>query len=112
MSKRRDEYAGRFLYHGTRYPNAVVDSDTLKVAPYGDKHVSLTRDFNVALYWASLERDDDEGMGGVVIIERDILNGFSHLEPFVSGEGCEDEHEEACKSDIPLSLVGYQMVWL
>lgn len=96
----RDKYAGRFVYHGTRYPSAIIASDRLNVPDYGDRHVSLTRNFDVAVYWASMERDDDEGCGSVFIIDRKALEATYSLKSFVSAPDCKDEHEEACTAAI------------
>lgn len=98
---RRDDYTGRFVYHGTRHPSAILSSDRIKCATMGDKHVSLTRSFDVAVYWATMDRDDDEGVGSVLVLDRSKLEkDLDHLVPFVSYEGAEDEQEEACMSDL------------
>jgi hypothetical protein len=101
----RDFAKGRFLFHGTRYRQAIERSDRLRCALLGDTHVSLTRDWNVAVYWASLPRDDDEGEGGIFVFDRRSLAGPLTPTPFVcEGWGGEDEHEEAVTADIfPLS---------
>lgn len=96
----RDSYTGRFVYHGTRYARAIQADNRIKVAPRGDVHVSLTRSFDVAVYWAALERDDDEGVGAVLILDRRALEAAHQLSAFVSGDGFEDEHEEACHQEI------------
>lgn len=97
---RRDDYAALFVYHGTRYAKAILEADCIKCAPMGDTHVSLTRNFDTALYWADCERDDDEDVGSVLILDRAKLEADHVLTPFVSSPGDEDEHEEACMSDI------------
>lgn len=102
----RDKYSGRFVYHGTRFSAAIQADDRIRVAPTGDTHVSLTRSFDVAVYWAAMDRDDDDGCGCVLILDRAKLEARYSVMPFVSNAwvDCENEHEDAVMSDIhPLS---------
>ena len=61
------------LYHGTRYTQSILDSGILFRAPFGEKKVFLTRNAEVAAYWAILQRDDDEGRGSILIFDRRSL---------------------------------------
>ncbi|MDP3659219.1 hypothetical protein [Phenylobacterium sp.] len=94
----------RFLFHGTRYGDAIFASDRLACAPFGDKHVSLTSDFQIAEYWASLPRDDDDGVGRILVFDRHKLSEALTPQPFTSANRTQDEKEEAVEADIyPLS---------
>lgn len=97
----------QFLFHGTRYLDKIIAENRLRVAPYGDKHVSLTQDEWVARYFASLERDDTNSKPYVIKLNtaRLILGGYK-LKPFVSGTATGNEHEIACDADI-LNLSHY-----
>jgi hypothetical protein len=104
---------GRYLFHGTRMGQEILDSDRIKVAPSGDIHVSLTSDFPCALYWAELNgRDDDEGRGCILVLHREALAKYGPT-PFVSGcVGPGDIAEEAVMRDIhPLSEVLAGVIW-
>ena len=97
---RRDEYSGRFLFHGTRTWPAIQSDDCLKA--FGPvPRVSFSRDFNVAAYWASLPRGCDEECGSILVFDRETLNADFHLEKFVDDAwGGEDEHEEIVLMDV------------
>lgn len=89
------------LYYGTRYPRKILEKNRLEIAPYGDTHLSLTTSISVAIYWATMSRDDDEGIGAVFEFK-------PSFKPFVSVNACIDghEHKMACKEDI-VSLLDY-----
>ena len=65
--------ARNVLYHGTRYTKSILDSGVLLRAASGDPKVCLTRSAEVAAYWALIERDDDEGRGSILILNRQSL---------------------------------------
>lgn len=89
------------LYHGTRYLDRIMRDNAIRCPITGDKHVSLTTDFRVALYWASLERDDIENESpGVVVLERKALLDHGHPLFLFDGTGQDDEAEVACPKDI------------
>lgn len=98
------------LYHGTRYSKAILASGVLKIAPFGDCCVSLTRRPEVATYVAMSDRDDDEGFGAVFILDRRSLSGRYAIDIRHCGcwDGCGhgpsprmfDEAEEAIWRDI------------
>lgn len=44
--------------------------------------VSLTRDPSIAEYWARLRRDDDEGIGAVLILDQKRLRHQYRVSPF------------------------------
>jgi hypothetical protein len=51
------------LYHGTRYANSILKTGVLFRAEVGERKAFLTRSAEVAAYWATIKRDDDEGRG-------------------------------------------------
>lgn len=67
------------LFHGTRYQERVLASGILKFPP-GGQTVSFTRSPDVAAYWATLPRDDDEGGGAVLVFDRASLRARYKLE--------------------------------
>lgn len=67
------------LFHGTRYRESVLASGILKFSS-GVQTVSFTRSPDVAAYWATLPRDDDEGAGAVLVFDRASLKARYKLE--------------------------------
>lgn len=93
------------LYHGTRYPQLVLETGALLRPMAGDKKVSLTRSPEVAAHFALLERDDDEGHGAILVLNRRSLQSeyslHSILEPYIeSNELFHDEAEEEIWEDV------------
>lgn len=93
------------LYHGTRYPRLVLETGALLRPIAGDKKVSLTRSPEVAAHFALLERDDDEGHGAILVLNRRSLQSeyslHSILEPYLeSNELFHDEAEEEIWEDV------------
>lgn len=98
------------LYHGTRYFNAIRATDTLRRAPFGDLCVSMTRRPEVACYVAMSDRDDDEGLGAVLVLDRQKLQARYQIDVrhCACWDGCGhgpdpwmfDEAEEAIWQDI------------
>lgn len=70
------------LFHGTRYPHALLQSNPIRLPSSGYQMVSLTRDRRVATHWARLPRDDDEGIGAVLLLDRDKLRARYRISPF------------------------------
>ncbi len=58
------------LYHGTRYPAAILEAGALMPARIGDPVVCFSRSAEAAACLAVLPRDDDEGRGAIFIFER------------------------------------------
>jgi hypothetical protein len=71
------------LYHGTRYAGSILRTGVLFRAPCLNEaaQVCLTRSAEVAAYWAMMERDDDEGIGSILIFDRKSLEGGYELRP-------------------------------
>lgn len=95
----------RILYHGTsrkRWESIQTDG-VLRMAPYGDQHVSLTDTIGVARYFAELAADCDGCSAIILLVD---ANGLQ-TEQFVSNafEDCGWERETACLEDIPLARV-------
>jgi len=107
-SEKTDEGPTTVLYHGTssvRWRSIQTDG-LLKRAPYGDLHVSLTDDIDVARYWTMIACSSEEG-GTPVVLKVDAAGlptkAFSSR---VWGEGaCDWESETACMVDVPVSRV-------
>lgn len=105
---RTDEDPKPVLYHGTssvRWRSIKADG-LLKRAPYGDLHVSLTDDLEVARYWTMIACSSEEG-GTPVILKVDATGlpteAFSSL---VWGEGaCDWESETACMADVSVDRI-------
>lgn len=70
------------LFHGSRYPRAIIQSDRIKLPTSGYRMISLTRDIRVARHWACLRRDDDEGVGAILVLDRQKLRTRYRIEPF------------------------------
>ena len=61
------------LYHGTRYSRSILNGGALLRASTGEPKVCLTRNAEVAAYFALMKRDDDEGRGSILIFDRQSL---------------------------------------
>src|SRR6516225_3596125 len=61
------------LYHGTRYRQSILKTETLFRPEVGVDAVFFTRSPEVAAYWALLKRDDDEGRGSIMVCDRQSL---------------------------------------
>lgn len=70
------------LFHGTRYPRAVLRDNRIRLPATGYAMVSLTRSSRVARHWATLARDDDEGLGAILVLNRSKLQTRYRLTPF------------------------------
>lgn len=95
-------------FHGTssvRWASIQADG-LLRKARFGDQHVSLTDDIEVARYWTQMACSTDEGATPVVL--RVDTTGLP-TEPFSSvvwGDGeCDWESETACMVDVPIDRV-------
>jgi hypothetical protein len=61
------------LFHGTRYASKILDSGTLRWSEVGRQVVCFTKSPEAAAYWATIERDCDDGRGAIFIFDRDRL---------------------------------------
>lgn len=61
---------GDVLFHGTRYPRAVLEAGALLPSNPMYVGVCFSRSAAEAAYWATLPRDTDEGRGAIFILER------------------------------------------
>jgi hypothetical protein len=108
VAKNRD-----VLYHGTRYAKLILKTGVLFHSRTG--HVCLTRSAEVAAYWALLERDDDEGRGSILILDRQSLEHRYRIEAnpepiWYSKTSFHDEAEEEIFDnvvDVSNHLVGF-----
>jgi len=93
------------LYHGTRYTRSILDCGVLFRAHIGEEKVCLTRNAEVAAYWAMLRRDDDEGRGSILIFDRRSLERRHKIranpEPYwLTKTTFHDEAEEEIWDDV------------
>ena len=59
------------LYHGTRFPRAILESDALLCVKEKLLAVHFSRLLHVGVYWATIERvTGDEGIGAVLVLDR------------------------------------------
>lgn len=97
------------LYHGTRHPDAILGNAVLACSIVIPK-VAFTRSPEEAAYWATLERDDDEGRGAILVFDRHRLSAHYRVECWV-GEGATfDEQEERVWERhilLPAGLIGF-----
>lgn len=101
------------LYHGTNRPLHILKEGILRRAIFGYKCVSLSRSYNVAAYFAAMEREpeEDDVLGGIFTFSRKALlaAGFETVDfhdPIIDCDG-KNELEEQVWSDIPLSIDGF-----
>ncbi|WP_369721996.1 hypothetical protein AB8Z38_34490 [Bradyrhizobium sp. LLZ17] len=95
--------AGRreVLYHGTRHLRSVLRVNTLFCSYPGEKQISFTRSPEVAAYVASIERDNDEDEGAVLVFNRRALQNGYRLDSWHDSDDETDEMEERiCGRDI------------
>ena len=90
------------LFHGTRFANAITTSGWLLAPTLGDRCVSFSRNPAVAIYMAALERDEDEGQGTVLVIDRNVLASRYRLYNRCNGFVFREEAEEAVWQDVRL----------
>jgi len=59
------------LYHGTRFPRAILESDALLCVEDDYLAVHFSRLFFVSMYWGTIKRiKGDEGIGAVLVLDR------------------------------------------
>jgi hypothetical protein len=58
----------------------ILAAGMLKFAVPGDPVVSFSRSAEIAAYWATLPRDDDEGSGAIFVFDRPSLRTRYKLE--------------------------------
>jgi hypothetical protein len=93
------------LYHGTRYTQSILDCGVLRRALIGEKKFCLTRNAEVAAYWALVRRDDCEGRGSILIFDRRSLERrykiIANPEPYWHTDTTfHDEAEEEIWDDV------------
>jgi hypothetical protein len=69
------------LYHGSRSPAQILRENVLLVPDVGISAVSFSRLLHVAIYWATLKREN-ELVGAIFVLDRDLLAHTYKLEPF------------------------------
>lgn len=95
------------LYHGTNVPQRIHTDGVLRCAPSGYQCVSLSRSYEVAAYFASLDREYNDPLCGIFAFSRSRLIALGYeLVPFhdpIFDEAERDEAEEQIWADIPLN---------
>ena len=62
------------VFHGTRYGRKILNENTLKFPGLGICSLHFSRQLPVGIYFALLDgRDNDEGVGAVLVLDRDRL---------------------------------------
>jgi hypothetical protein len=88
------------LYHGTRNLRGILATGKFVFGTSGgDPVVCMTRSPEEAARWATLERDDDEGRGAILVLSRASLQTRYRVRPFHdefwdNETYCYDEAEE------------------
>ena len=72
------------LFHGTRHRERVLESGFLRPSP-ASQAVAFGRSPRVAAHFATLPRDDDEGVGAILVFDRPSLKTRYKLECIDSG---------------------------
>lgn len=70
------------LFHGTSLGSMIARTDTLLTPRCGDPTVSFTRCPEVAVHFATLPKDEDDGFPTVFVFDRQSLQSRYRLEPF------------------------------
>ena len=66
------------LFHGTRHRERVLESGFLRPSP-ASQAVAFSRSPRVAAHFATLPRDDDEGVGAILVFDRPSLKTDTNL---------------------------------
>jgi hypothetical protein len=69
------------LYHGSRSPAQILRENVLLSSEVGTQAVSFSRLPHVAIYWATMKRENEQ-FGAVFVLDRDLLAQTYKLEPF------------------------------
>jgi hypothetical protein len=78
----REAVHGRsVLFHGTSLGSQIARTDTLLVPSVGDPMVSFTRSPEIAVHFATLPKDFDDGLPTVFMFDRRSLKSRFRLEP-------------------------------
>lgn len=96
------------LFHGTRHLGAILGNAVLACSINVPK-VAFTRSPEEAAYWATLERDDDEGRGAILVFDRHGLSAHYRLECCHDECATYDEQEERVWERhilLPAGLIG------
>jgi hypothetical protein len=72
------------LFHGTRHRERVLESGFLRPSP-ASQAVAFSRSPRVAAHFATLPRDDDEGVGAILVFDRPSLKTRYKLECIDNG---------------------------
>ena len=72
------------LFHGTRHRERVLESGFLRPSP-ASQAVAFSRSPRVAAHFATLPRDDDEGVGAILVFDQSSLKTQYKLECIADG---------------------------
>ena len=70
------------LFHGTLVPKQILDEDRLLHSFWGSGKVAFTRSPEVAVHFATLERDFSEQFGAVLVFDKGLLQTRYRVLPF------------------------------
>jgi hypothetical protein len=95
------------LFHGTRYPNSILSDGYLKSAG-NPEVVCFSRSADAAAYWATIEREGEDGRGAVFVFDRDRLSARFRLELIDDSLYIAEQEEFISGRDVPLgpALIG------
>lgn len=92
------------LFHGTRYLNLILSDGCLKPARVGPGVVAFSRSADTAAYWATMERDDDDDRGAILVFDRERLRTRYRLELIDDSVFIAEQEEFISARDVPLSV--------
>jgi hypothetical protein len=97
------------LFHGTRYPNMILTAGALEPDTIGDPAICFTRSPEAAAYWATMERDTDEGRGAIFVFDRARLAMRYRLQLFEDSLNIDECEERVYDRSVELyaALLGF-----
>ena len=93
---------------GTSYGSLIARTDTPLIPHVGDQMVSFTRCAEMAVHFASLARDNDNGLPTVFVLDRTSLRSRHRVEPYQDplpddyNRGKYEMEERVWDRDIPM----------
>ena len=96
------------LFHGTRYPNLILKYGSLEPDTITGV-ICFSRSPEAAAYFATMERENDEGRGAIFVFDRDRLAMRYRLELVDHSAVIEELEERVCSRCVSLGagLLGF-----
>lgn len=88
------------LFHGTTLGTLIVREDMLRVPKVGAPAIAFTRSPAVALHFATLRKDGDDGLATVFAFNRDLLAERYPLKRFRESSDVDEAEERVWRCDI------------